>query len=62
MRVRVKMSRVGWACRYQRFDLPIGTNSFSYAISDFGGLCMLHEARRQQPQQLQNDVQISPQG
>ncbi|CDI85724.1 hypothetical protein, conserved [Eimeria praecox] len=45
---------VGWACRYQRFDLPIGANAFSYAISDFGGLSVVHEARRQQPQHLQN--------
>ncbi|CDJ41631.1 hypothetical protein, conserved [Eimeria tenella] len=47
--------RVGWACRYQRFDLPIGSNSFSYAISDFDKISVVHEARREQ---LLSDVNI----
>ncbi|KAL8434568.1 hypothetical protein Efla_000084 [Eimeria flavescens] len=40
--------RVGWACRYQSFDLPIGCNAFSYALSDFGGCSLLHAARRKE--------------
>ncbi|OEH75979.1 ash2-like related protein [Cyclospora cayetanensis] len=42
--------QVGWACRYQRFDLPIGANLFSYALSDFGSCSLLHGAHRQAPQ------------
>eukprot|EP00917_Polyrhabdina_sp_WS-2016_P012763 GHVP01027960.1.p1 GENE.GHVP01027960.1~~GHVP01027960.1.p1 ORF type:complete len:247 (-),score=44.90 GHVP01027960.1:780-1520(-) len=28
--------RIGWACRYDRYDIPIGTTPFSFAIDNFG--------------------------
>ncbi|XP_955110.1 uncharacterized protein TA04475 [Theileria annulata] len=29
--------RVGYACRYQRYDTPVGINSYGFSISDIDG-------------------------
>ncbi|CCF72793.1 Set1/Ash2 histone methyltransferase complex subunit ASH2 [Babesia microti strain RI] len=32
--------RVGWACRYQRYDTPLGINNFSIGYSSVDGSCV----------------------
>lgn len=44
MPIRKPHIRIGWACRYMRYDTPIGHNDFSYAFGDDG--CIVHAAKR----------------
>lgn len=44
----LRLCRVGFACRYQRYDIPIGAGRFSFALSDVGGLSFVSGASRRE--------------
>ncbi|EEA07373.1 SPRY domain-containing protein [Cryptosporidium muris RN66] len=38
--------RVGWSCRYSRYDVPVGTNSFGFSLSSSDCSCFNNGKKR----------------